>query len=67
MKTECRKRNAAKDKINSRMDITFPHRRRFINEKRPVVEITEEYPALLTSEEVRHDGKKYFTILLVFC
>ena len=55
MKTECRKRNVDKEKVRSRMDLTFPHRRRFVNEKRPLAETKEEYPALFTSEEVRHE------------
>ena len=55
MKTECRKRNVDKGKLSSRMGLTFPHRRRFIHEKRPLAEIKEEYPALFTSEEVRHE------------
>ena len=55
MKTECRKRNVDKGKLRSRMGLTFPHRRRFINEKRALAEIKEEYPALFTREEVRHE------------
>ena len=34
MKLECRKRNPDEEKICSRMIMTFPHRRRFINEKK---------------------------------
>ena len=41
MKTECRKQNADQ---GSRMGITFPHRRQFINQKRPLVKIKEESP-----------------------
>ena len=60
MKSECRKCNPDEEKLSSRMGITFPHRRRFINEIKSLLEIKEEYPALFTSENVRHDSEKYF-------
>ena len=60
MKFECRKRNPDEEKISSRMIMTFPHKRRFINEKKSLPEIKEEYPALFTGKNVRHDCDEYF-------
>ena len=47
------KRSPDKEKIARRMLLTFPDRRKMVNEKKPINEIKEAYPALLRPSEVR--------------
>ncbi|XP_028417100.1 uncharacterized protein LOC114541360 [Dendronephthya gigantea] len=62
MKNESRKRSPNLEKIQSRMDRTFPHRRRFINEKRPLAEIRHEYPTLFTSKEIVSEFERILAV-----
>ncbi len=52
LKSEYLKRSPDKRKIARRMLVTFPDRRKMVNEKKPIKEIKEEYPALFCSSEV---------------
>lgn len=53
LKGEFLKRSPDEGKIARRILLTFPDRRKMVNEKRPIKEIKEEYPALFCSSEVR--------------
>ena len=52
LKTEFLKRPPDKGKMARRMLVTFADRRRMVNEKKPIKEIKEEYPALFCFSEV---------------
>jgi hypothetical protein len=54
MQTEWKKRSPDVSKIENRMLVTFPHRRRLINDKTPLVQIKEEYPALFSFKQVQY-------------
>ena len=52
LKTEWKKRTKDKDKISQRMLVTFPDRRRMVNEVKSIKDIRDEYPALFCESEV---------------
>ena len=52
LKAECLKRLPDKGKMARRMLVTFADRRKMVNEKRPIRDIKEEYPALFCFSEV---------------
>lgn len=52
LKTEFKKRLADMGKVNSRMALTYPDRRRMINNKTPIVEMKEVYPSLFCHDQV---------------
>ena len=45
LKTEWKRRTKDEDKISQRMLVTFPDRRRMVNEVKSIKEIRDEYPA----------------------
>jgi hypothetical protein len=51
--TEWKKRSPDMEKINSRMELTYPDRRMKMNNKMPLKEIREEYPALFSYKQVK--------------
>lgn len=50
--TELKKRCPDMEKIRKRMDVTYPERRKMINEKKLLIDLQKEYPALFLYEEV---------------
>jgi hypothetical protein len=53
IKNEWKKRSPDMEKINSRMDLTYPDRRVKMKNKKPLKEIREEYPALFSYKQVK--------------
>ena len=53
MQTEALKRSPDYGKICQRMLVTFPDRRKMVNERKSIKDIREEYPALFSSSEVK--------------
>jgi hypothetical protein len=54
IKDQWKRKTPDMSKIKQRMVVTFPHRRKLINNKQPLSIIKEEYPALFTYNEVSH-------------
>ena len=52
IKAEWKKRTPDMKKINERMELTYPDRRRPINAKIPIAKIKEEYPPLFSYDQV---------------
>lgn len=52
LKAECKKKNWNRDKVNTVMEITFPHRRHYIVMQEPsITEVLSEYPALIDKQQ----------------
>ena len=56
LQNEWSRRNPDKEKIRKRMALTFPSRRRAMNNPRPINDVKSEYPALFDQTEVNTGG-----------
>ena len=60
LQNECSRRNPDREKIRKRMALTFPMRRRTMNNPRPINDVRSEYPALFDTTEVNTAGINLF-------
>ena len=54
LETEWRRRNPDQKRIEQGMLLTFPERRRQMNQQMPITEVKAEYPSLFDFTQVKH-------------
>ena len=54
LETEWRRRNPDKKRIEQGMLLTFPERRRQMNQQMPITEVKAKYPSLFDFTQVKH-------------
>lgn len=64
LQNESLKRKVDSNKIEKRMDLTFPSRRRFMNESKSIADIKSEYPILFDFDQVNYRIKISFEFII---
>ena len=59
LKAKWKKRARDEEKISQRMEMTFPDRRRIVNDGKPIKQIKEAYPTLFCQSQVIIHTYKY--------